>query len=232
MQTRNDSESTTISFGNLHNAVVDRVRGMILDNQIKPGEWLRLDDLATKFGVSTVPVREALRQLQAEGLVTFHPRRGAMVSRISAAEYEEIYSMREQLETLACRFAAEDFDRIPMERLKRLLEETEQAEINRDVPQRIRLVREYFFTIFQASQKEHLLRILSTLWDLSQQYRRYFSSVQDVSAQRLKHYRQVYEACQARDAEKLLSTLHDLHAFVKSNLIPRVREEENKLLAR
>ncbi|MBI5649328.1 MAG: GntR family transcriptional regulator [Chloroflexi bacterium] len=228
----NDAISATISFGNLHDAVVDRIRGMILDGALKPGEWLRMDDLATKFGVSTVPVREALRQLQAEGLVTFHPRRGAMVARISAAHYEEIYLIREQLEKLACRFAAEDFERVPMARLKQLLDEIEIAETKRDVPRRLQLVREYFFTIFSASQKEHLLRILSTLWDLSQQYRRYFSSVPEVITQRLAHYRMLYQACAARDADALSRVLDEIHTFGRTHLIPRLREEEKQNLER
>jgi DNA-binding GntR family transcriptional regulator len=221
-----------VNFGNLHNAVVDRIRGMILAGDLKPGEWLRQDDLAKTFGVSTVPVREALRQLQAEGLVTFHPRRGAMVAQISVAHYEEIYLIREQLEKLACRFAAENFDQISMPRLKQLLNEIEIAEKNREVARRVQLVREYFFTIFNASRKEHLLRILSTLWDLSEQYRRHFSSVPEAIAQRLVHYRMIYQACAQRDADALVHIFDQIHAFAKSNLIPLLREEENKNLGR
>lgn len=175
-----------------------------------------------------MPVREALRKLQAEGLITFHPRRGAMVSQVSASEYEEIYAIRAQLETLACRWAAEDFSRIPLDRLGNLLQQVESAERERDVPRRLQLVREFFFTIFQASQKEHLLRILSSLWDLSQQYRRYFSSVTDVIPQRIEHYRQIYRAVESRDAAALIRTLNELHTFIKSNLIPRVRKENEK----
>lgn len=221
---------TAISFGSLHEAVVDRIRGMVLDGTLKPGEWLRLEDLASKFGVSTVPVREALRQLQAEGLITFHPRRGAMVTPISVAHYEEIYLIREQLEKLACRCAAEHFDQIPMDRLKQLLEEIQVAETRHDVTRRLELVREFFFTIFRASQREHLLRILSTLWDLSQQYRRYFSSVPKAIEQRIIHYRMAYQACEARDTEALLRVFDEIHAFGKSTLIPLLREEENKKL--
>ncbi|MBI5031598.1 MAG: GntR family transcriptional regulator [Chloroflexi bacterium] len=221
---------TSVGFGNLHGAIVDRIRGMVLEGTLKPGEWLRIDDLATKFGVSTIPVREALRQLQAEGLVTFHPRRGAMVTPISVAHYEEIYLIREQLEKLACRFAAQDFDQIPLVHLKQILDEIEIAETAQDVPRRLKLVREFFFTIFNASQKEYLLRILSTLWDLSEQYRRHFSSVPKAITQRILHYRMVYQACETRDAEGLVRVFDEIHAFGKSYLIPLLREEEKKTL--
>lgn len=218
--------SPLIIRSNIHDVAADRIRQMILSGELKSGDWVRMDELAKTLGVSTMPVREALRKLQAEGLVTFHPRRGAMVSQVSADDYEEIYAIRAQLETLACQWAAEDFSRIPIDRLKKLLTQVESAERNRDVPRRLQLVREFFFTIFEASQKEHLLRLLSSLWDLSQQYRRYFSSVTEVIPQRIEHYRQIYHAVETRDADALIRTLTDLHTFIKTNLIPRVREQE------
>ena len=112
-----------ITYGNIQDAVVDGIRSMILDGQLRPGDRLRQDDLADRFGVSTMPIREALRQLQAEGLVTFYPRRGASVARLSVSDYEEIYRIRQELESLACHWAAEHIERIPIDRLKELLEE-------------------------------------------------------------------------------------------------------------
>ena len=217
-----------IAYGNVQDAVVDRIREMILSGQVKPGDWLRQDDLASAFGVSTMPVREALRQLQTEGLVTFYPRRGATVSEISAADYEEIYRIREELEVLACRWAAEDFDRIPLDRLKILLAEIERAAANQDIPRRMETVREFFFLIFNASQKKHLLRTLSSLWDLSQQYRRYFSTISEIIPQRLANYRAVYRACKARDARALEKSIRDISAFGKKRLIPLLRAQENR----
>ncbi|MBI5649331.1 MAG: GntR family transcriptional regulator [Chloroflexi bacterium] len=217
-----------IAYGNVQDAVVDRIRECILNGQLKPGEWLRQDELATTFGVSTMPVREALRKLQAEGLIIFHPRRGAMVATIAVADYEEIYQIREELEVLACRFTPADFDRIPMERLKNLLDEIESAATNQDLPRRMETVREFFFLIFAASQKNHLLRLLSGLWDLSQQYRRYFSTIQEIVPKRLANYRAVYRACKKRDAAALVQAIRDIYAFGKTRLIPLLREQETK----
>jgi DNA-binding GntR family transcriptional regulator len=225
MSTLVNPSSYVITYGNVQDAVVDGIRDMILNGHLKPGDRLRQDELADTFGVSTMPIREALRQLQAEGLVIFRPRRGAIVAKLSVSEYEEIYRIREELEILACRWAAEDFDRIPLDRLKRLLEEIEKVAAHSDDMQ---LVREFFFTIFEASEKEHLLRILSSLWDLTQQYRRYFSSIREIVPQRLANYRSVYQACEARDPEGLVKAIRTIRAFGKSTLIPLVREEENK----
>ncbi len=229
METTVHSSSHVITYGNVQDAVVDGIRDLILKGRLKPGDRLRQDELADTFGVSTMPIREALRQLQAEGLVIFRPRRGAIVATVSVAEYEEIYRIREALEILACRWAGEDFERIPVDRLRVLLGEIEEAEANfEDVYRRMQLVREFFFSIFAASEREHLLRILSSLWDLSQQYRRYFSSFPELSAQRMANYRSVYQACEAEDPEGLITAISTIRAFGKSTLIPLVREEESK----
>jgi DNA-binding GntR family transcriptional regulator len=201
---------------------------MIMIGELRPGDWLRQDQLAEIFGVSTMPIREALRHLQAEGLVTFHARRGATVAKLSIAEYEEIYRIREELEVLACRWASEDFDRIQADRMLQLLAEIEEAEENSDdVHLRLQLVRDFFFTVFLASEKKHLLRLISGLWDRSQQYRRYYSTFSEVIPQRIANYRQIYVACVARDTEMLVSALRNIYAFGRTELIPRVREEDS-----
>jgi len=221
--------SSRIPLRNVHEAVVDGIRDMILHGQLEPGDWLRQDELAAAFGVSTVPVREALRQLQAEGLVTLHRRRGAAVASISASECEEIYRIREALESLAVHWAAENLGRIPIERLALLLSEIEIAEAQfDDVDRRLDLVREFFFAIFQASEKQHLLRMLSSLWDLTNQYRRYFSSRAELVPQRVAKYRRLYQACQAGDAEGLIVVFRDIWALREPTLVPLLREEEAK----
>jgi DNA-binding GntR family transcriptional regulator len=226
MVTLSSPQASPIAYGSIQDAAVNRIREMILSGQFKPGVWLRQDELAQTLGVSTMPIREALRKLQAEGLVIFYPRRGAMVARIAVADYEEIYRIREELEVLACHWAAENFGRIPLDRLRQLLEEIETAAVNQNIPRRMETVREFFFLIFAASQKGHLLRILSSLWDLSQQYRRYFSTIPEIVPQRLANYRQVYRACEAGDAEALVQAIRDIYDFGKTDLIPRLRELE------
>jgi DNA-binding GntR family transcriptional regulator len=219
--------SAVIRFGHVQEAVVDGIRDMIVNGQLQPGDRLRQDELATTFGVSAMPIREALRQLQAEGLVTFEPRRGAAVSTLSLSDYEEIYRIRESLEILAVRWAVEDFDRIPTDRVRQLLTEVEQAEAHpEDIYPRLQLVREFFFTIFAASEKDHLLRMLSSLWDLSTQYRRYFSSIPEIVAQRLENYRSVLRACEARDPEGLVEAFQAIHDFGRSTRSALVRKRE------
>jgi DNA-binding GntR family transcriptional regulator len=220
--TSSERRSSVITFGSVHDAVTDRIRARILSGQLQPGERLRQDELAAEFGVSSMPVREALRRLQAEALVEFRPCQGASVAHLSLEEFEEVFRIREELEVLACQWAAENFDQIPIDQLAQVLDELEEAESDLDIQRRLRLVHDFFFTIFRASGKNHLLRLVSNLWDLSHQYRRLFSAVPDIVPSRLEHYRSLYQACESQDPEALAESLRALYAFVRDILIPRL----------
>jgi DNA-binding GntR family transcriptional regulator len=218
--------SSVIAHRNVHEAVVDGIRDMILSGQVKPGDWLRQDELAAAFGVSTMPVREALRQLQAEGLVTLHRRRGAAVAILSVSDLQEIYCIRQALETLAVRWAADNIGRIPVQRLESLLGKIEAAEAHfDDVDRRLHLVREFFFCIFEASERGHLLRMLNSLWDLCHQYRRYFASRPDLVPERVVKYGKLYRACRDQDADGLIAAFQAIWAVLEPTLVPLLREE-------
>src|SRR5690348_18271137 len=77
------------------------LREAILSGAFAPGEWLRQESLAAAIGVSRIPVRTALLQLESEGLVNFHPHRGARVRTLSPAQINEIYGLRVLLESHA-----------------------------------------------------------------------------------------------------------------------------------
>lgn len=78
-----------------------KLKDDILENKLKPGEKLVEEDLANEFKVSRTPVREALKQLDQDGLVTYYPRRGSVVSELSLKDAKELYDVREVLEGLA-----------------------------------------------------------------------------------------------------------------------------------
>jgi DNA-binding GntR family transcriptional regulator len=97
------------------------LRQAILQGEFKSGQPLPQDEIAAQFGVSKIPIREALLQLRAEGLVTFYPNRGAVVSALSSDEVNEIYAMRIALETLALRCAIPRFDKAGVIRAESLI---------------------------------------------------------------------------------------------------------------
>jgi DNA-binding GntR family transcriptional regulator len=89
-------------YATLPAQIAVRIGQAIVENEFKPGQKLREVDLAAAFGVSRASVREALRIVESEGLVTIQPQRGAQVTALSAAEVEDIFDIRAQLMGLAC----------------------------------------------------------------------------------------------------------------------------------
>ncbi|KAA0972488.1 GntR family transcriptional regulator [Aureimonas fodinaquatilis] len=88
----------TIKHRTISSAVADQLRQQIVAGELKAGMQLRQDTLAATYGVSRIPVREALMQLESEGLVKIAPHRGAVVSALSVDELEEVFSLRLLLE--------------------------------------------------------------------------------------------------------------------------------------
>ena len=217
-----------ILVSNVQDVATARIRQLIVNRQLAPCEWLRPKELASMLGVSTTPIREALRRLQAEGLVEFLPRRGSRVAQLSVPEYEEVQAIRLALETLACRYIAENFTRIPIARLRDVLVRLEESETHRDTTRRVELVRQFFFTIFEASGKQHLVRILSGLWDALTNYVHYFSSLTDTVPTRMGYFRKIYAACEAQDSELLLKSIEGLNAWSTHMLSAILRQEQEK----
>ena len=91
----------------LRDVVFQTLRQAILTGELKPGERLMEIHLANRLGVSRTPVREAIRMLTLEGLVTMITRRGAEVSRISRQDISDVLEVRGSLDALAVRLACE-----------------------------------------------------------------------------------------------------------------------------
>lgn len=111
------------SHSPLTELVVSALRGRILDGSVPPGERLVEGRLSDELGVSRMPVREALRKLAAEGLVTIEPRRGATVTSFSPQQVRELVEVRATLEGLNAKLAAKRHDPAQIAELERILEE-------------------------------------------------------------------------------------------------------------
>ncbi len=114
-------------FVPLRDRVRDEIRQRIIDGDYPPGARIVERDLADELGVSRVPVREAFRILEAEGFVAVVPRRGVIVRQLSEADVAELFDVREALEVLACRRAAERAGQADLTRLERILGQVRKA---------------------------------------------------------------------------------------------------------
>jgi DNA-binding GntR family transcriptional regulator len=108
--------------------IADALRSAILQGKLRSGQALRQDEIAAEFNVSKIPVREALVQLQAEGLVDLIPGRGALVSHLSIDEIAEIYTIRRALEPLALERAIPNATRADFLKAEHILDEIDHVE--------------------------------------------------------------------------------------------------------
>jgi DNA-binding GntR family transcriptional regulator len=107
--------------------VLEQLRGHIVSGLLRPGDRLVERDLAVRFGVSRVPVREAISILQSEGFVVAESPRRVVVRKLSRTDVEELFDVREALEVLACALAARRAGEDDLRRLESLLADTAQA---------------------------------------------------------------------------------------------------------
>jgi len=149
----------------LAESITGRLRQLILDGQLPPGQSLRPADLAPRLGVSVMPIREALRILEAEGLVTFKPRIGARVAEISEEDVEELYLVRGALEGLAARLAVKNLTDAGLLGLHEAFDEMTAARANDDFDTFSQWDREFHRRHFTASGRPSLVKKILDLWD-------------------------------------------------------------------
>jgi len=119
---------TDTAYRSLTQIIVELIRQGIYEGTYKPGTRLNIADLAQSFNASAVPVREALRNLEAEGLVEFRPNRGVVIKELSASEVRELFLMRLPLELLAATQAVLNADNAAIDRIEAILRRMDSAE--------------------------------------------------------------------------------------------------------
>lgn len=177
------------------------LREVILSGELKPGRQLVLTELAPRLSMSVMPVREAIGRLQAEGLVDQIPHRGARVSLVSAADLEDLYSVRIALETLATRAAADRFTEEGYERLSTVLEKYVQAYEAEDAAWGREMHSQFHLGIYELSGSPWLMRTIPPLWDAADRYRRLSTTLRGTLKDRLREHHHVLECCRKRDPD-------------------------------
>lgn len=114
-------------YSPLRDRVRDEVRQRIIDGRYPPGTRIIERELAEELQVSRIPIREAFRTLESEGFVEVVPRRGVIVGRLSERDVEQLFDVREALEVLACRRAAEAVTKAELRRMRQLLDRCRKA---------------------------------------------------------------------------------------------------------
>jgi DNA-binding GntR family transcriptional regulator len=187
--------------GNASARVADAIRADIMHGILLPGSRIRQEDISARHGASRLPVREALRILEADGLVTLVPNSGAWVARLCLSECEEIYRMREHLEPLLLRYSAVG---LKEEDLTVLSELADEMEATTDVDLFLRLDRSFHTLTYSRATTLVLGDTVQRLWNATQHYRRAFTLRLDPRSERVLHdeHHMLVDALRARNVDE------------------------------
>jgi DNA-binding GntR family transcriptional regulator len=147
------------------------LRDAIVRGDLAPGAKIRQEATAQQLGISLIPVREALKTLASEGVVTYHPQRGYFVSELPAESVADIYAVRDLLETEVERQAIPLLSPGDLEAMRGYLRDQERAVEQRDPVEMIATNRSYHFMIFNRCPNAWALRFVTQLWDTLDPYR-------------------------------------------------------------
>jgi DNA-binding GntR family transcriptional regulator len=154
--------------------IAANLRTEILAGVIRPGQRLRQEEVAQRLGASRLPVREALRMLETEGLIENESNKGARVPRLDMHSLDVIYQMRERLEPLALAVSMPGLSRADVRRLARI---QDQIENHFDVARFLDLDREFHLLTYSACRVDQLSSMVMRMWNSTQHYRRAFVSL-------------------------------------------------------
>lgn len=190
--------------------VADSLRNGILSGKIPEGAQLRQDELAAKFGVSRMPIRDAIRQLEAEGLVTTERNKGAFVSVMTIDDVVEIYDMRIMAETTALDFGFGDISNEDIMEMEKCI----QAMATQRDPHTLGELNEQFHNFLYArSKRPRLLALIKSLHQAVDRHLRFLLSNLDYHQKSEEDHLTILEACRRGNRELAKHVLrHHLEA--------------------
>lgn len=182
--------------------VHDALRDAILDGALAPGERLRAEALATRFGTSRTPIREALMMLERNGLVEILPRRGAVVSSFDVADLLDLYQIRALIEPHAAALAAERIGADALDRLRAVSREADRRGIAdaAAIDDQIRLNEEFHRIVAESAGSPRFVAALRAVADVPRSFRAAFWRSSTQSDQSLYCHRELVRAFERRQA--------------------------------
>ena len=208
--------------------VTDTVRRAILRGHFSPGQLMPQEEIAKQFGVSRAPVRDALRQLETEGLIVTHPHRGAEVAKLTAEDVEEVFLIRESLETTALRLSVPKMTEADLSRAHTVLNQMDE---DADTAHLAELNWAFHESLYQASGRPRLLGMIQTLNNNALPYHHLGFVAVDIKQISQKGHRALLKACLERREAEAVKTLI-AHLRDNGNLIvSHLRDVRQKALA-
>jgi DNA-binding GntR family transcriptional regulator len=204
-----DIQVTTEEDGRLLSArIADEIRTAVLSGEMRPGMRIRQELLAAKFGASRIPVREALKQLENEGLVVLAPNRGAWIADVNSEESIEVYKIREVVEPLAIVESVPYLTDADIQALDAMINELERVTT---LEEYLQLDREFHLRTYSRARMPQLRAMVERFWNSTQHFRRQF--VKETFAKNGLPFSDpqhllLMDMIRARDAEGARSMVH------------------------
>jgi DNA-binding GntR family transcriptional regulator len=194
--------------------VRDQLEDDIVNGRMLPGEQVQLEGLVQRFGVSRTPVREALQQLEASGLVEVLPKRGTYVARIGVTELVQMFEVMAELEALCARLAARRVQPESLAEILAALNDCERQAIAQDANAYYYANELFHQLIYQACGNPFLVQQTTALKNRLKPYRRMQLRLRNRIAQSLDEHRLIVQALQAGDDEQAARVARD-HVLVQ-----------------
>ena len=198
----------------------------IVKGAIKPGTKLLEGKIATQMGISRTPIREALRELVAEGFVKMNPNQGIVVSNASIEDVQEVLQIRGVLEGLAARLAVKVINGEEIKELEKYLKQMEYCISKDDALAFSEMDAEFHELILNICGNNRLIQIRKNLSDQANRYRIRSLSIAGRLKYSLKEHREIVEALKRKDSEQAdrLSQKHVEN--VLKNILTHEKKEE------
>ena len=207
-------------------AALAGLREKIRSGTYAPGQRIDQRKAAAEFECSIVPVREALKTLEAEGQVSYAPQRGYFVADLDQRELLEIYGIRALLEDEAVRQAIPQLDANGLRVLNLLLDECEEAAAAGLIEEMIAADRRLHFTLYAASEMPRLVGLLRMLWDSTDRYRAQYYMDPQQRERVLREHRALIDAVAAGDVDEAIRQLQAHRAHAVESVQARLAVEE------
>ncbi|TAH40783.1 MAG: GntR family transcriptional regulator [Betaproteobacteria bacterium] len=183
----------------LYQEVAERLRERIFSHELQPGTWVDEQALAEQYGISRTPLREALKVLASEGLVTLKPRRGCYVTEISDRDLDEIFTVMAMLEGECARSCASRASEADLARLKAIHTDLERAAGKQDIDGFFEANQAFHQAIQQIADNRWLLHVIEDLRKVIKLSRHHSLFSEGRLEQALAEHRTVLDALLERD---------------------------------
>ena len=212
----------------LRDVVFNTLRQAILTGELKPGERLMEIHLANRLGVSRTPIREAIRKLELEGLVTMIPRRGAEVAQITEKSMKDVLEVRRTLDALSAELACERISPEEEEALKQACRNFEDAVKTKDTKAIAKADVALHDIIAAATGNQRLIQLINNLAE--QMYRYRFEYIKDATQHEriIQEHRIIYESIVKKDKEAAAEMAKTHIDNQEKAVIARIRMEQSK----